>query len=274
MTSSLFRWLSLATFIILIYCSFLSAMYVTSSMDEISSGVGAYAPIITGIVATASVAMALRTIQSEVHRSWQLLLVGLVLWTLADLIWGIEEIWGLSQESYFSFADFIWIVGYVPIAMAIWFYLPRLRSLLRDIRKVIVLTIICVLPMGAFVLQLVSLLSSPELVEDGLVVLTPAIYPALDLILAGGGLLIAICSRRQTWRWPWFLIGGALVLWSYSDAWYAIVVLQDWFYTQPLIRLSVDLSYTVAYLILAVGASLAMQSDIFRVVADDGLSTL
>jgi hypothetical protein len=269
LTPSMTRWLALAGFIILIYCSFLSAVYVTSSVEEIAVGPGAIVPFITGIVATASIAMALKTAKSEVRRSWELLLVGIAMWTLADLIWGVQEIWSLTQEVYFSFADFMWIAGYVPIAMAIWFYLPTLGPLLRDVRKVIVLIVICAVPLLIFVYHLGSVLSSPELKVNGWTAFVPVLYPILDTFIAGGGLLIAMYSRRQTRRWPWFLIGGALVLWSYSDVWYAFAALMDWYSTDVLIRLSVDLTYTLAYLLLAVGGTLALQSDIFTFVKDE-----
>ena len=266
--TALTRWLSLALFLILIYCSFLSASYVTSTPEEISVGVGALAPIATGGIAMAGVAMALKTAKGEGRRSWQMLMAGISLWVMADVIWGLQEIWGLTQEVYFSFADLLWIVGYIPIGASIWFYLPVLGNLLRDRRKVIVLAISCALPLVVFGVQLVSILSSPEIKEDGLIVLVPAVYPILDAVLAGGGLLIAIYSRHQTRRWPWLLIGASLVLWAYSDILYAITALNDSYSEDVLLRLPVDLSYTLAYLILAVGATLSLQSDIISFVDD------
>ena len=262
------RWLSLVIFLILIYSSFLSAAYITSTPDEISLGPGALAPIATGAIAVGSIALALKNAKSEVRRSWQMLMIGISLWVIADTIWGAQEIWGLTQEVYFSFADLIWIIGYIPIGAAIWFYLPSLGNLLRDRRKIAVLVVICVLPVVMFGVQLVSTLSSPEIAESGLIVLVPVLYPALDALMAGGGLLIAIYSRHQTWRWPWFLIGGSLVLWAYSDILYALVALNDMYSTVIALRLAVDLSYTLAYLILALGATLSLQSDIFSLIED------
>jgi len=260
--SNLLRWLSISLFLILIYSSFLSASYLTSAPDQITVGSGALAPIVTGLIALVSIGLALRNAKSEVRRSWQTLFVGIGMWVLADLIWGAQEIWGLTQEVYFSFADLLWIGGYLPIGLSIWYYLPGLGSLTRDLRKLVVLVVVCLLPLVVFGLQLGSLLNSPELQENGPIALLPAVYPILDAFLAGGGLLIAIYSRQQTSRWPWLFIGGALVLWAYSDILFAVATLNDLYTNTVPIRLIVDLTYTLAYLILAVGAVLSIQSDI------------
>jgi hypothetical protein len=260
-TSTLSRWLSMALFLILVYCSFLSATYLTSTPEEISTGAGALAPIITGLIAVGSIALAYKTSKSDVRRSWQMLLIGISMWVLADIIWGAQEIWGLQQEAYFSFADLLWIAGYIPIGAAMWFYLPPIRTLLRDLRTLIILVAICFLPLVVFGLQLGSIFNSPVIQENGLIALIPAVYPILDAFLAVGGLLIALNSHGQASRWPWLLIGSAFVLWAYSDLWNVIVVLNDWYYESAAARLSVDLTYTLAYLILAVGAILSIQSD-------------
>jgi hypothetical protein len=257
------RWLSLALFLTLVYCSFLGAAYLTSTPAEITTGPGALAPILTGIIAVGSITLALKTAKGEVRCSWQMLLIGIGMWVAADLIWGAQEVWGLNQEATFLFADFLWVAGYLPIAAALWFYMPALGNFLRDIRKLIVIIVICILPLVVFGLQLGSLISSAAFQESGWFGLVPALYPILDTFLAAGGLLIVMFSRHHTWRWPWFLIGAALVLWSYSDVLYAVAVISDaYFYNIP-IRLAVDLSYTLAYLILAVGATLSLQTETF-----------
>jgi len=264
-TTTLFRWLSMTLFVVLIFSSFVSAIYLNSSIDEIMTGPGAIIPILTGGVAVGSLALALKSSKSELRRSWMCLLIGFGMWVLADLIWGVEEIWNLTKESYFPFADFLWIAGYVLIAAAIWYYLPGLGNLLRDRWKVVVVVLVCLLPLVVLMIQLITLLRTPIIREEGSTALFPVIYPVLDMVLAAGGLLIAIYSRRQVWRWPWLVIGAALVLWAYSDTWYAIATVYEWFTTRVPIRLSVDLTYSLAYLILAVGALLSLQNDLFSI---------
>ncbi len=59
---------------------------------------------------------------------WLGLTIGWTLWTIAEFWWAIAAMIG-QEVPYPSWADFFWLVGYVPMYIALW---ERLRPLPRN----------------------------------------------------------------------------------------------------------------------------------------------
>jgi hypothetical protein len=153
---------------------------------------------------------------------WSGLMVGWLLWTVAEFWWGINSIIG-QEVPYPSWADFFWVIGYIPMAFALW---NRIRSLPQSINmsQIIGIGAAFVISTGATIafvlLPIVRNAASASLFENVLNIL----YPFGDLILLV--LVLRILFSYQYGRygraWGWLSAGFILhsiagILFSYAN---------------------------------------------------------
>jgi len=239
------------------YASFLTATYVNMTPEEISAGPGIYAPIITSMAASCAVLLAWRNASKDKQHVWMLMLSGVTLWVAADVVWGVMDMWGWMEQTYFSLADVLWLSGYLPVAAAFWLYLAPLHVTFRTPKRIFVLAVICILPLLTLGMLINDLVANPG--ENVWEKIVPMIYPVMDILLAGGGLLIAFTTRKHWEHLPWLVLGLAMILFAFGDTWYALASLNGWYEENIWVRLSVDLPDTLANLTVAIGAMLSLQ---------------
>jgi hypothetical protein len=76
-----------------------------------------------------------------------------------------------------------------------------------------------IVPMLVFV-NFIHPVRGAALVEVPTELVVAALYPALDILLATGGLLCLMVYGPAPWRRPWFYISAGLTLFAYTDLWY------------------------------------------------------
>jgi hypothetical protein len=87
----------------------------------------------------------------------------------------------------------------------------------------------------------------------GLAQILGVAYPVLDATLVTGGLLALLATdRRGAWN-PWWFIGGALVLWAYSDLGYLLLSTAGVYGSNVFSALTVDIPYNLGYLFAGFG---------------------
>lgn len=186
---------------------------------------------------------------------WSNLTIGLTLWTIAELWWTGGAILG-QEIPYPSWADFFWIVGYVPMYFALW---TRIRSIHIDMRpsQVVGLWATNVVSLGStiiFVLFPIVQNNEPSaFVESALNIL----YPIVDLIL-----LILVLRMLFTFQqgmygkvWAWLSVG--FMLRAFGDLVFAYANTVNLYYPDQQINLlstmGVDVPYSLSYLVIIIG---------------------
>ncbi|MFP4345567.1 MAG: hypothetical protein ACLFU8_12805 [Anaerolineales bacterium] len=218
------------------------------------------ANLLTMFFATLAAVIAWRRLQGEERHVWMWLCAGMVLWSVAELVWGLFDAYLFPRAPDFSLADVFWLLGYVAVGEALALHLRALWGGQQRTRIVLATLGGFVLPLLLFVALLWPTLSDPNLSLELADVVT-ALYPALDLLLATQGLLVLLMMRGQVWWCPWFFIGVALLLWAFSDAWYWVLIFFDRFGLNPRSVLSVDIPDSLGNLIMGYAALQALRPE-------------
>jgi hypothetical protein len=213
-------------------------------------------PFITGLLASIAAFLAFRTGPAQQRPMWLLLAGGLGLWVCAEGLWAVQTLAG-DELPYPSFADVLWLVGYFPIGAAIEMQIRQSRSRLNWIKVAAALALgggLTVLAGRALVIPMIANFTIGAGFERVLNIL----YPVLDAtLLAGGALAILGSDWRNGWQ-PWLLIGGALVLWSYSDMGFSILSAARVYGNNWFSAMAVDIPYNLAYLLTGLGCMQAV----------------
>lgn len=176
--------------------------------------------------------------------SWNLLALGMAMWGGADLIWALEHT-GASTESLLTAADWLYLLGLVPLAVALVVF-PA-GSWERGARTRLTLD---VLVLGSAALLLSQLLTLGEVTArvDSLWETTVLLaYPVIEVVLAGLAMLLMMRSSGRP-RAELALIALAFAAWTCADNGYALATARGQDDLGPV----VDTAYVLGPLLLAV----------------------
>lgn len=188
-------------------------------------------------------------------RVWLDLGIGLAMWTLAELIYGI---YGLNQQDIPnpSLADAVWLPGFIPIFAAFWLRYKSLRvSLTRGQMAGLVVTFAALAGLSTVFVLLPSMRVAAATGQLGDVTLG-VIYGVGDLLLAMAvGLTIVSLLGGQLSR-SWMVIALGFLIQAVGDSMHYAGVAAGWYSGQMSINLFTaisDISYWAAYVVIAVG---------------------
>jgi hypothetical protein len=249
-----------------------SALYIATyiSLIHLVSGLGTaaldillgFVPIVVGSVATAMAWYAWKASHLRQKKAWQWLTVGLGMWTSAEILAFVLMPFDLT--GWLSWLpDLPWLLGYLPIAMCCIAFLRANHFELTPAKEIVAVIGGGILPMLVFV-NFIHPFRGPVLVEVPPDLVIAALYPALDILIATGGLLCLIISGPKPWQRPWFYIGGGLVIFAYTDLWYWLLQFFRINEASVANAIRVDVPYGLAYVIVAVGC--------WQVIAEERLS--
>lgn len=207
-------------------------------------------PMLVGGVASAIAWLAWRACYPVQRRAWLCLMVGIGMWTGAETLYAFA-LW-LDSGLLYALADAFWLGGYMPLGLSCVFFLRANRFELTPMKEAVAVIGGGLLPMLVFV-RIVHPFRSAELIQVSTDLVIAALYPALDILIATGGLLCLIVSGAKPWRRPWFYIGGALALFAYTDLWYWLLEFFQLQANNIASAIRVDVPYGLAYVILAIG---------------------
>lgn len=205
------------------------------------------APILVGMFASGAAAWAWRGSYGNERRIWMWLCFGNGIWTLAE-IWWMYFIVFADEVPYPSGADVLWVLGYLPVGIAIILYAFEYHMRLNFKKVALALLAGGVLPVALF-LSLIPPSNSSQAAQF----ITEAVYPPLDLILATGGFLCMLSSQKRLGQRPWLLIGFSLVIDAYADIWYWLLTFWGVYSTDLFSAIRVDIPYALTYVIMGVG---------------------
>jgi len=143
-------------------------------------------------------------------RAYTMLAAGLVLWMIAEIIWGYYEL-GLGVESPFpSLADAFWLAAYGPIGYHMF---STSKFFGRGIKKPVVIVVIAAATIVTyFLLQEIINVSTLEGADALTAVGISVAYPVFDaIVLVPAVLMITNAGRGQLTSIPWIFIAMLLL---------------------------------------------------------------
>jgi hypothetical protein len=215
-------------------------------------------PILCSILAVIALAAAFRSLKvwDGAKAAWLLILSGTVCWAIAEATYGFLEL-VLKTDASPSWADFFWIIGYLPFLAGLFLFLHRyLKSGLSfgKWKRVLIPAALAFAACVAFTVIFALIPIQADAETGFLAKFAYSFYPLGDLAtLAPVIVLIYLTMQlgKGKFSLPWKLIGVGLLCFAVSDIAYSIL---DWqgLYTGGGIT---DLGWNMAYLCVALGGA-------------------
>ena len=207
----------------------------------------AFPPFIAAItLATAFIALRRYGYSFKTYFSvvWFCFALGVALWFLGELSWGIYTLALGVEIPYPSIADVFWLSGYVPIYIALLLYIKPFKMVLSK-RSVGVVALVVAVLCALVALFLIGPILSTS--EDLPTLATDLAYPLLDLILLSAAILGLTIFFKGTIGRSWLLICLALAFDAVADLLFSYTTLQGTYYNgHPL-----ELFYHWGYILYA-----------------------
>lgn len=207
------------------------------------------------ILAVAAVSMAvlglgknrMRT-GDRVSRIWLGYAAGITFWFLGEFTWAIYTLWFGIPIPFPSPADGFWLVGYIPLLVAILMQAWPLREVFSSTKMRLIIAVAFVFA----VLLLIALIPgtyASELGEGSVALIVALAYPLLDVILLVVAVPILVLFRRGTFWRPFFFVIFGLMLTTIGDILFTWATLNGVYYDGSYL----ELFYHWAYLAFAYG---------------------
>lgn len=188
---------------------------------------------------------------------WRGLVIGWVLWTLAESIWLLYSI-NAADIPYPSLADFFWVVGYIPISLGLF---TRIRSMpVRLTRNQqilltgLLLGIISTTVILIFI-PIIQYFDPTRLIES----LLNLFYPLADLFLMSLVLRLFFSYEKGALGLTWQLLLIGFITMTFSDLLFTYADWRELYYPDSranfISRLMIDFPYTVSFLFWFLGIS-------------------
>jgi len=211
---------------------FLFQSYYADSMALITN---VLAPLIAGF-AVLSATFALRrywdNLWSRLSRIWLCFTLGMLFWFLGETTWAVYVVILNVETPYPSIADAFWLIGYIPLLIALDSYVRLFRPAFS---KKLLITSIVIVFVGS--VALFSVLAPPIIAsENNILTLSISLaYPMLDLILLSGailGLLIfTVTKLKSKMSRAWLLINAGILLNVVGDVLFAYTNSQNTYFS-------------------------------------------
>jgi hypothetical protein len=222
--------------------------------------------LLVSLFATVNAGLAWHAALPEARPTWRWLSLGMALWMISDAFSLYHVLRGGGYGS--STGDLyqpslgpavLGLLGFLALVSALVHYLVSRRAEITKRRLVFALVVGGALPTLIFGV-LVALTADYMVSRSRSVVIVSLARLALEVVLAMGGLLaLTLMVKERTVRLghPWFLIAGALAVWSYADVWYLLLNLLDVYGRNVVSAFMVDLPRSLAYILIGVGCAQA-----------------
>jgi len=165
---------------------------------------------------------------SKLSRIWLCFTLGMLLWFLGETTWAIYVLILNVEIPYPSIADAFWLIGYLPLFIAIDLYIRLFRPALFKKMYFISAAIVSALSIALFAILAPPIIAA----EENILTLSISLaYPALDLILFAEailGLLIFTVTRlKGRMGGAWFLINAGIIMNVIGDMLFGYATSQD-----------------------------------------------
>jgi len=198
----------------------------------------AFPPFIAGAAVVAS-AFALKKYWGnpgdKFSKIWLGFTLGMTFWFLGEVGWAIYTLLLNVEIPYPSIADLAWLIGYVPLIIALHLYIRVFRF---AVSKAMYAVAAVAVTLGS--LALFTFLVSPILAAAAEEITTLAVdiaYPALDLALFSLSILGLLIFAKGKIASAWLLINGGILMNVVADMLFSFTTLQGTYYNGHFLEL-------------------------------------
>lgn len=190
-------------------------------------------PVLAG-VAVATSAIALRKYwgnpADKFSKIWLFLTLGMVCWFLGEAIWMVYALVLKVVVPYPSVADVVWLMGYVPLTLAILMYVRTFRFV---VSKAILTAAAGTVLMGSLVIfvSLASPMLASAAQQETTTLAVDIAYPALDIIMFSLSIIGLLIFAKGKIASAWLLINGAVLMNVIGDILFSYATLQGAYYS-------------------------------------------
>lgn len=180
---------------------------------------------------------------------WLLLSIGLFLWLGGESVWFyLEAI--LEEEPFPSAADYLWLLGYPVLFMALFFEKRRLGVDLGPKRRLVVLFTVVVAGIIMIWAWLYPILISSEI--SNFERFLELAYPIGDLAILWAVLLVALVYLGGRLGRAWLVVSVGFALQSLADLAFSYMQWEEIYWSGH----PIDLFWLAGYTVVFVGAAL------------------
>jgi len=238
-------WLCLITSIGLVVVYIFQGFY----SDFMYAFSNVFAPFVAGVAVLSSF-FAMRRywdkIGSRLSKIWLCFTLGMLLWFLGEFGWAVYTMVLNVEIPYPSIADAFWLIGYVPLFIALLLYVQMFQPAISVKMFSVTGTIVAGLSVMAFSPLMTSVLV--EASQQDFVTLSISLaYPSLDLILfleAVLGLLVFTVTRlKGRIGVAWALMNAAILANVIADMAFSYTTLNGTYYNGHPLELLFHMGY-------------------------------
>jgi len=249
------REIRLAYWLCLVTAIGLVAIYIFQNfyLDFMYTFSNVFPPFIAGMAVLSSF-FALRrywdNFGSRLSKIWLGFALGMILWFLGELGWAVYTMILGIEVPYPSIADVFWLIGYVPMFIALLLYIQIIQPAISARMFFVASVIVVGMSVTAFLLLMMPVLAEASQ-QDLATLSTSLAYPGLDLALfleAILGLLVFTVTRlKGRVGVAWHLMNGAILSNVVADGAFSYTALEGTYYNgHPL-----ELLFHFGYLLFA-----------------------
>jgi len=160
---------------------------------------------------------------------WTGFTLGMIFWFLGELGWAIYTLLLNVEIPYPSIADAAWLIGYVPLFIALYLYIQTFQFAVSKTMFAIATVAVCIASF-AFLLLLVPPIFANTSEKDIVTLTVDIAYPALDIVLFSLSILGVLIFAKGKVAQAWLLINGAILMNVIGDLLFSYTTLQGTYY--------------------------------------------
>lgn len=209
------------------------------------------APLMAGL-AVFSAVFAMRRYweswRSRLSKIWICFTFGMIFWFLGETVWAIYVLILNVEIPYPSIADVFWLMGYIPLFIAIDLYVRLFRHALSKKMYAISATVVSIVSIALFAILTPPIIAAEE---DVLTLSISLAYPILDLILFSeailGVLIFTVTRLKSKIGVAWLFINAGIFMNVVGDILFSYATSQNTYFSgHPL-----DLFFYWGYILFA-----------------------
>jgi hypothetical protein len=230
---------------------FVTIVYLTQFFPEFEGGIffTDIMPVLFGIGATTGSLFAslkiygYKTLNGKI---WLLIALGNLLWAFGELGWFYFEVILGIDTPYPSFADVLWLAGFLPLYIALFKTNQLIKPKLTK-KLLIWYGIISVACIFAIIFLVIWPIATYPVGEDFTFSekAFSIIYPITDIILFLFALLVLLRFGGAKISWAWFILAISFLIDVFADSWFSIILWEEIYYTYHPVDLLWLLSYSL-----------------------------
>jgi hypothetical protein len=186
---------------------------------------------------------------------WWGFVVGWGLWTISEFWWSFVSLTG-REVPFPSWVDITWLLGYLPIYLALWLRIRSMPKISNSTQRITVLSL------GLLVsgLTLVFVVNPIAQNNDPTAIVASALnifYPLADFVLLLLALWAMFSYEQGLYGLPWRWISAGFLFITASDLFFSYATTINLYYPDGQVNLlstlGVDVPYTLGYLFIFIG---------------------